>query len=94
MKKRGWIITILIILILITIIYLFPKSVNEKSCSIESDCVPDSCCHAESCVAKEYAPNCDGIICSMVCSTILDCGQARCGCIKGQCEVIENEEKR
>jgi len=58
-------------------------------CNVDSDCVPASCCHAESCVAVNEAPNCSGIFCSQVCSSPLDCNAGYCGCVKGNCEVIE-----
>jgi len=56
-----------------------------EECSTAADCVPDSCCHASSCVAKDQAPNCEGVMCTMECQPgTLDCGGS-CGCVDGDC---------
>ena len=60
----------------------------SKECSVDSDCVPASCCHADACVAVGNAPDCSGIYCSQECKeNTLDCGQAKCVCDAGKCSV-------
>ena len=95
MKKRSVIILsiILILVIIIGLMFFKKPSSGNLECVEPSDCVASSCCHAEGCVAKENAPNCEGVFCTMVCSGPLDCGQGICGCVKGNCEVIQNEPK-
>ena len=63
--------------------------VTEDICLIDSDCVPASCCHPDSCVIKEKVPDCGGIFCSQVCSGPLDCGAGSCGCVDNKCEVVK-----
>jgi len=61
---------------------------NIKECNVDSDCVPETCCHSSSCVNKDNAPSCEGFLCSMDCKpNTLDCG-GRCSCIEGSCEAI------
>ncbi len=64
-----------------------------KECEVDSDCVASSCCHPESCVSLDEAPDCATAICSAVCSGPLDCGAGSCKCINGGCEVVANENK-
>ena len=66
--------------------------INIKECLIDSECVPSSCCHASSCVPISKKPACDKILCSMECSSILDCGNAFCSCVNNKCEVVMNIE--
>ena len=88
-KKLFWVIIVLI-LVLISLMYIIGKEKEKlEGCIKDSDCVASSCCHADSCVASEEAPECDGVICSMVCSGPLDCGAGECGCVKGECIVRE-----
>lgn len=65
---------------------------SEKECTKDSDCVPATCCHPDSCTIKEKAPDCKNIMCSMVCSGPLDCAAGYCGCVEGKCEVINKGE--
>ncbi len=65
------------------------KDVDVKECNSNSDCVPEICCHAASCVAAERAPNCENMLCTMECAPgTMDCGQGRCGCVNGRCGVV------
>ena len=60
-------------------------------CSTDSGCVPSTRCHPNSCVNKNSAPNCSGMMCTMMCAVdTLDCGQGSCGCIGGKCQVVLN----
>ena len=58
---------------------------------LEEECVPASCCHATECVLKSKAPDCTGLMCTMVCSGPLDCGAGHCEYVDGECEVVSNE---
>ena len=59
-----------------------------KECLTNSDCVPASCCHPNSCVPIIEAPNCDEILCSQECKPgTLDCGQGNCACENNKCGV-------
>lgn len=60
-------------------------------CSVNEDCVPDSCCHPTSCITKNNAPDCLGTMCTMECrGGTLDCGQGNCECINNKCEAVFN----
>ncbi|HII14932.1 MAG TPA: hypothetical protein HA362_01345 [Nanoarchaeota archaeon] len=63
-------------------------SCGQDSCTAKEDCVAASCCHPLSVVNKAYAPDCSGIMCTMVCSGPLDCGAGSIECVDGKC-VIE-----
>ena len=67
-----------------------PAEPDEKlSCSSDSDCAPAGCCHADSAVNKNFAPDCRAIFCSAVCAPgTLDCGGGEIKCIKNKCEVV------
>lgn len=56
-------------------------------------CIPNSCCHATSCVLSNETLSCDGVSCTMECrERTLDCGQGECAFIEGNCEVIWYED--
>jgi hypothetical protein len=97
MNKYSKILIIILILILVgsILFFVFKDSKNsiiedKKYCLIDSDCVPASCCHANELVNKEYAPNCEGVVCSLECSGLLDCGEGKISCINNQCEIVSN----
>ncbi|MEN7981948.1 MAG: hypothetical protein ABFQ65_00690 [Nanoarchaeota archaeon] len=92
MKKRNIYISIIIVVVLIIIYFFIPKSPEIQECQIDSDCVPVSCCHPDSCVAKEQKPNCEGVLCSMSCESLLDCGAGSCGCKENKCIIISSNE--
>lgn len=81
--------TLAIILGILVAIAAFNTSNNVDlgECTIDSDCVPSTCCHPNECVLKEQAPNCDGIYCTLSCDTLLDCGAGKCACNNGNCTV-------
>lgn len=57
----------------------------ENYCNADSDCVPDTCCHAKGCVTSNMAPNCRGIMCTLNCEPeTLDCGGS-CKCVDNRC---------
>ena len=89
--KKGLIIAIVVVLIIAGLVLLLVSLKGEKApgyCSIDSDCVPASCCHQSSCVAKAQAPQCKGIMCIQVSEPgTLDCGQGSCTCENNKCEV-------
>jgi cbb3-type cytochrome oxidase subunit 3 len=102
-KKLFWIIIILTA-ILIALIYfilqnnnkqknnLNPAPIPNKECEKDSDCVPNSCCHADSCVNINNAPKCDRIFCTQECSGPLDCGTGTCACVNNKCSIISNNK--
>lgn len=79
-------------IIAITIYLFIPKSPKIIECQTDSDCVPISCCHPNSCVSKDQEPNCEDRLCSMSCEGPLDCGMGSCGCQKNKCTVIPSNE--
>ena len=61
---------------------------NELEDYMEESCVPDTCCHATSCVNENLAPDCSEILCTMECKPeTMDCGQGSCIWENGNCEV-------
>jgi hypothetical protein len=58
---------------------------GSGSCRRDADCVPASCCHAQTCVHRRLAPACQGVGCPEHCPT--DSVQCRgsCACIEGRC---------
>lgn len=64
------------------------KFPDELSCQKNEDCVPAACCHPDSCVNKNYQPDCKGIVCTLECRPgTMDCGQGHCVCIDNICQV-------
>jgi len=61
----------------------------EKQCSVDSDCVPAVCCHADDAVNGQYAPDCSDVLCSQSCEPdTLDCGQGEIRCIDNTCTAV------
>ncbi|MDP1695710.1 MAG: hypothetical protein Q8L29_02245 [archaeon] len=96
MNKRGFFPAIVAVFVILVIGSMFmeikiendDKNDDVKECVINEDCVPETCCHATSCVPKEKQPNCEGIYCSQDCELgTLDCGQGSCECIENKCGV-------
>lgn len=65
---------------------------EDKKCEFDEDCVPASCCHAEDVVNLENAPSCEGVACTAICSSVLDCGNGEPICKKGRCEIKKKKE--
>jgi len=58
---------------------------TDIACSSDADCMPNACCHADSCVAAGDAPTCEDTVCTMDCKAkTLDCGGS-CACQDGKC---------
>ena len=68
-----------------------PSDVPEDEmdmCSVDSDCVPATCCHATDCVNARFKPDCSGMMCTMNCVPgTVDCGGG-CTCVSGRCEAF------
>ncbi len=80
---------ILVLMLVIFLISCTPQTSPETFCEHASDCVPAECCHATSAVNKEYAPDCDGVMCTLDCQEgTLDCGFGEIECIQNQCTVV------
>ncbi|MBT4935556.1 hypothetical protein HOL21_02855 [Candidatus Woesearchaeota archaeon] len=77
------------IMILIVCLFIVACVPAEKQCSTDTDCVKATCCHASSSVNKEFAPECQGQICTLECvEGTTDCGYGDIKCISGSCEVV------
>jgi len=75
-----------ILIILILLSALVAGCQGEIECRTNNDCAAATCCHADACVAKEKAPDCEGIFCSMECRPYtMDCGQGNCICENNKC---------
>jgi len=61
----------------------------NKLCSVNSDCVPDACCHPKDAVNLNNAPDCEGMMCTFNCEPeTLDCGQGEIKCVDRECTAI------
>lgn len=62
---------------------------SKKSCSLDTDCFPSECCHANDSLNQENALKCSGVLCTQECvPKTIDCGQGEVKCLKGQCQVV------
>jgi len=58
---------------------------SEAECTVDSDCVPASCCHANTCIPVSKAPSCGDVFCTQECQAgTIDCGGG-CFCDEGSC---------
>ncbi len=65
---------------------------GDSECRVDTDCVPQECCHAPGCVPREKAPDCSGMLCTLECAPgTLDCGQGTCTCENSRCAVLKSE---
>lgn len=57
------------------------------ACNVDSECVPEQCCHPTSCVNLNYKnTDCAMKACTMECKpATLDCGQGSCVCEDHKC---------
>jgi hypothetical protein len=63
-----------------------PAAPAGGACSSDADCVPAECCHPKTCTAKENAPDCKEMMCTLDCRAgTMDCGWGKCICKDGQC---------
>jgi len=93
-------IIIFVLFVIIGFVYLIDYFKNKKNiennknnidfCLDDKECVPENCCHSDSCVNVLYKPNCREIMCTQECSSILDCGYGRCACINNKCKAVKN----
>ncbi|MEA2003432.1 MAG: hypothetical protein U9O53_00540 [archaeon] len=85
---------ILVILIVFSGCVSSPSDVpgdEIDTCSVDSDCVPATCCHATECVNARFEPDCSDIMCTMHCAPgTIDCGGG-CACVSGRCEAFIND---
>ena len=92
-KKLFWVIIILMVLLGVLVYFIVREGGNSEEdmiakCQVDSDCIPDSCCHATGCVNQENKPNCNRVFCTAVCQGPLDCNAGYCGCVDGACGVV------
>ena len=98
--NRGlfWFIIVLILFFIVFIIFSMGQFYSEKlddeveiikRCETDSDCVPEICCHAATCVHISEKPDCSNLMCTMECiEGTMDCGGGSCGCVNGYCGVV------
>ncbi|MDD1679242.1 MAG: hypothetical protein LUO93_08705 [Methanomicrobiales archaeon] len=66
----------------------FPTVTEDfTSCWVDSDCVPEQCCHPTSCINQRFKGVCT-VLCTLVCEGPIDCNAGHCGCEAGTCRVI------
>ena len=64
---------------------------NKYYCNIDSDCISETCCHATSCINKQFRPNCNFISCTEECApNTMDCNQGSCQCTNHRCKAVIN----
>ncbi|HLC90478.1 MAG TPA: hypothetical protein VJI15_01805 [Candidatus Nanoarchaeia archaeon] len=87
-----WIILLLVVLLMATVLSScsFEQKIPlEKQCAIDKDCVPAGCCHAKDALNTDFAPDCEGAICTLNCEpNTLDCGQGEIRCVEGECQAL------
>ena len=94
MDKKYLIIFFIILLLLAVFTVQLARNTDLKDttlnfCQQDSECIPDSCCHATSCVQENSAPSCPGVYCTLDCQNgTLDCGQKKCACVNNHCKAI------
>ena len=88
MDKRVVIIVIIVLILSFILFFGGFLSSNEGNveCRADSDCVPASTCHPDSCVPLGQAPDTSNVICTQECRPgTLDCGQGSCLCVNNKC---------
>ena len=91
MKIRAVLVIILVIcLALLVIWYPFKYDVVDRyHCKSNLECVAEQCCHPNSCIHRNFGPDCKNVFCSTECApNTLDCGQGSCQCINNKCQAI------
>lgn len=79
-------------LFLVSLFFLAACTTKEKICTLDSDCVSTTCCHATDAVNQEFGHNCAGQLCSQECVPgTIDCGQGEIKCVEKDCKVIMKE---
>jgi hypothetical protein len=58
-----------------------------RSCTKDTDCVPEQCCHPASCINRDYKQVCT-LLCTNVCLGPIDCGAGHCDCVNGECSAV------
>ncbi len=65
----------------------FGAAPDIRSCTTDTDCVADQCCHPTDCINRAYKQVCT-VLCTNVCQGPIDCGAGHCGCVNGQCSAV------
>jgi hypothetical protein len=82
----------LLLMLLLVVLVSCTSIPPEKQCTQDADCVEATCCHSSDAVNKDYAPKCEGALCTASCDPgTTDCGQGQVKCVQQQCEVVLNE---
>lgn len=70
-------------------IFVEKISSGKNTCQNKFDCVPATCCHPNSCINRNFKPDCKDIVCNLVCVPgTMDCGQGYCDCVNNECKAI------
>ena len=90
--KQILIIIIVLCTLALIILYPFKENITNKYyCKVDSDCISETCCHANSCINKNFEPDCTDIICTTECApNTMDCNQGSCQCINHKCKAVIN----
>ena len=79
----------IIVIPLVLLVSCAKEVPSNKICSIESDCVPATCCHPKEAVNLANAPDCKGTMCTFNCEPeTLDCGQGEIKCVNQECITV------
>jgi hypothetical protein len=77
------------VMLIIGLLFVIACAPSEKQCSVDTDCVQASCCHASDAVNKEFSPDCRTTLCSLECKPgTLDCGQGQVKCVNNECKAV------
>ncbi len=60
---------------------------SRFSCELDSDCIPEECCHPTTCINVDFRLNCSDANCSESCESVLDCSRGECVCFDNECVV-------
>jgi hypothetical protein len=86
----SFVVTLVAPLYYILLLVSMVLSRGVPGCKSDEDCVPSSCCHAETCVLRQSQSeplNCSVTLCYAQCRPMtIDCG-GFCFCEKGNCSV-------
>ncbi len=62
---------------------------EELKCANNEDCAPAACCHADSCINKNFKPDCKRAFCTLECRPgTMDCGKGYCACENNKCIAV------
>ena len=75
------------ILLFSTIAWADGPDEPDDSCETVKDCVAESDCHPTRAINKKFRKTSKGVMCTMDCRTLLDCGRGEIKCEEKKCVV-------